>query len=1015
MTQTIKTLTLADVDKVMKTELSGRAQTQLLHLPLPSVKDAKKALAAGKPGFDDQFALILHFMHSQQWPRVFEHLQQARAAAPGKEGLRWLRSALLEDGRRFDDVRQRYAEDAARLAKESSADSFALGQYVVNRSNAILQANEMLTLLDALKPLYDKQPAHVHARKSWLQMRANNVSRTGRTDEALQMKKQLAIDYPRDYALQQEYVQALAAVGDYPSAYAWLTRVLGKEAKWLNYEEETLRTTYTSLLQQQGRNADLVNYLAAWVERDPSGQAAYEQYLTALIKADQIEKADALALRWLKDAQTPAEATAPMQARLDAAVKLMRGYGYQLYTNRVEERRRAPLAEAALYFATHGTHASTTEQIMNANQFTQSEEARKLRKAFGVILTNEIDKRPAEPIRHLISWVEFEDLAPPAWAKIDAKLRQRWTGDTKDDAKHEFGRALVITLSRQETPNELLAFLRLQLKTGPSKHRAAYANQLFNHLLEQPWSAEFEAEAFVLLDQLSTADDAGLRLFTSVAALHRLTDALLESRITAQTKLLAHPEKLTRTELLKKQEEIRRLAREGLADRLRKDAAKQPKPLARWLIAESVYLDVLLDRNLKQVAADAWDFLGKAPANGPSGTMEQVLDEILRQRFLITLTNLAARKSPEPALVERLLKYIDQGIESGADATRWKLAKYRLLIARDRSTELEQTLIQWARQDDADSRWRIALGYLLAEQGKVPDAIRQFEAVETADELSPGDYRALAGWYLVQNQREAHERAAAAVYLTTPEYHLTQMIAAHLSPWLHGGHVPTQVDKEVPRLFAVLFARSSAPERYLGQLQQFYQASHDFRLLADLPEAVLGQTATRVYPFLQGMQAVLAEVRDEATADEIVKRIAEVRPRAKVVVDQRALDLLEASIERRAAEVQNQPGPHRDKALAALQRAFKRDWSPGEPRLMADFLAGLTATTRSGAPGVCRGTIEATQSDALDGGARLDRSNAHRPAAGAGAKRLQAHCRGHRRAASGARRIPGGPRRRPSR
>ena len=45
--------------------------------------------------------------------------------------------------------------------------------------------------------------------------------------------------------------------------------------------------------------------------------------------------------------------------------------------------------------------------------------------------------------------------------------------------------------------------------------------------------------------------------------------------------------------------------------------------------------------------------------------------------------------------------------------------------------------------------------------------------------------------------------------------------------------------------------------------------------------------------------------------------------------------------ERRAAELRNQPGPHVDKAVAALQRAFKRQWSPGEERLMADYLASL--------------------------------------------------------------------------
>src|SRR5207244_1641120 len=154
------------------------------------------------------------------------------------------------------------------------------------------------------------------------------------------------------------------------------------------------------------------------------------------------------------------------------------------------------------------------------------------------------------------------------------------------------------------------------------------------------------------------------------------------------------------------------------------------------------------------------------------------------------------------------------------------------------------------------------------------------------------------------------------------------------------------LDKEVLRQFAVLFDKSNAPQDYLYQLQQFYQASHDFRLLAFLPDAVIGHSAARVYPFVQGMQSILGEVRDEATADEIVKRIGEVRGRGKTVVDQRALDLLEVQVERRAAEVQNQAGPHVDKALAALERASKREWSPGEPRLMADFLAGLAHITQ---------------------------------------------------------------------
>ena len=427
--------------------------------------------------------------------------------------------------------------------------------------------------------------------------------------------KQLAADYPRDASWQRQYAHALAEFGDYPAAYAWLTRVLAKESKGLDWEEELLRNTYAQLLRQQGRSADLVAYLAAWVQQDPSGTSAYNQYLTALIKSDQIEKADALALRWLKDAEVPGELPTPAEARLNAAVRLMLGQGFELYTNRVEQRWRTPLAQAVRFFARHESRAATAEHILSQHPFQHTDEARTLRKALAGILSADIDKLPADAVQRLAGWARFGDAEPAAWNKIAAKLRQRWTAATEDAAKHKLGQALVGILSRQETATELLAFLRLQHQTGPEEHRAEYANWLFDRLLAQPWSADFETEALALLDKLSTAEEPGTRLLASVAALHRLTDAMLASRIAAGAKTLEHPEKLTRTELLKKQEERRQRARESLADRLRKDADKQPKALGRWLKVESHYLDVPLERHLKQAATDAWAIIrgGSAP------------------------------------------------------------------------------------------------------------------------------------------------------------------------------------------------------------------------------------------------------------------------------------------------------------------------------------------------------------------------------------------------------------------
>jgi predicted Zn-dependent protease len=965
-TLTIRTPALADLEKQVQAELAGRAQVQLLHLPLPSVLQAKKNLAANKATFDDQFVLLMHFHLSQQWPRVLDHVKQAETLAGDKPGLRWLRSALLFDSRRHEELRQRYQEDAARLVKMGN---YFLADYVVIQALSVLQANEMLTLLDVVKPLYDLQPTHVGAGNHWLSWRANYLDQVGRADEALSLRKQLATDYPHDYSLQRQYAQALGNTGDYPAAYAWLARVLVKESKWLGHEEESLRNTYAQFLRQQGRYGDLTKYLLDWVQENPAGRTAYEQYLSALIKSDQFNKADALARQWLAEGQVPDKLTPAALGRVEAAIYLMLGDGYQLYLNHVEEPWLAPLSQAALFFARGENQAGHASTIITNYKFQRTEEAAKLRKALAGILSGEIEKMPAKEVQRFVGWLNSEDADVVAWKKIADVLRTRWAGEAKDQTKNTLGQILVTVLTSHGEPGAALAFLRLQWEKGPEKYRTQYANQLFDKLLEQPWSADLEAEAFALLDKLSSDDDKGRQLLLFVAALHRLDDKLLETRFSASMKTLEHPEKLTRTELQKKKDEFQRLAREGLADRLRQDAGKQPKGRAQWLVAESLYLDTLLERDLKRVAGEAWEYVGAAPAKAaPEPTIEDALDSMLRQRYLVTLMNLAARKGAEPALIDRLLKHFDAAITAQPDAGRWKLGKYQLLVALDRTKELEQSLRQWTRQDDADSRWRIGLGYLLAEQGNVAEAITQFEAVEAADELTPSHYRALADWYLVRGQRAAHERAALAVYQTTPEYALSQAVAVRLRPWQRSdGHLPTELDKEVLRIFAVLFDKSNSPQSYLYQLQAFYSACHDFRLLAVLPDAVVGHTAARVYPFIQNMQSVLSEVRDEATADELVKRIGEVRLRAKSTVDQRALDLLEVQVERRAAEVQNQAGPHVQKALAALQRAFKREWSPGEPRLMADFLAGLGRITSAALAEEQLSQLKSLHADAASG------------------------------------------------
>jgi len=969
-------------DQQVKEQLAGRERIQFLGEPQVKLVDAKRAFSQGKATFDDQMTLLLHFCDSQQWPRVLEHLKQAEKLAGDKPGFRWVRSAILNASRRREELRQRVLEEAARLAKPQAGDSeeLYLADYLVGQGSGVLEANEMLAVLDALKHIYGRQPEYLLAMKRWAQNRVNYLQQAGQPAEALQLQAELAKEYPHDSHSQQQYAQALANVGEYDAAYAWLGRVITDEAKWQSYEEDSLRRTYTQLLQNQGRWPEMADYLARWVERRPEPLTAYQEYLSALMRTNQIDKANALMAAWLKEGRQAGKLPPGVAQRLQAAAFQALGQGYGMHTNRIDQQWLDPLAETAWFFWRQETQSNLATQIMGHGQFQQSDQCRQLRQRFVGTLAAEIGSlKPAE-IDRLVNWIWPNDPAVEAdvWRRIATGLQTRWSAESDPEIKHQLAQPLVRILSGRLSAEEHLAFLRKQLQEGPKKYHAFYATQLFNALLGQPWSAEHEDEAFGLLEKLSDAGpEAGTppaqRLLAQVQALYRLTDAQVQARYDARMAKVEHQEELSRTELRAKQEENLRLAREEFADRLRKARGEHPQALAQWINVERLYLETLLGQNLDTIEQECWELLGPKPPKPLSADTEpdlqQQLDEILRSRHLITLANLAARDQPsvgaraKPELIDRLLGYVDQAIaqqdpkDPQAGAPGWKYSKYQLLVALDRPKELAEDLKQWVRVDDPDNFWRVSLGYLLAEQGQIAEAVTLLEAVEADDELAPSQYRTLAAWYMVLDRSEQHEEALIAVFKAMEEWRLSNWISAKLQPWQRRQpegtrQLPPELDKDVLRAFAALFRKSGSPQDHLWRLREFYQATRDFRLLTGLADAVVGHTAAKVYPFLQGMDSVFSEIRDEATVDSIVEQIGKVRARAKTTVDQRALDLLEAIVERRAAEVLNQPGPHVDKALAALRRAFKGEghrplgWSPGEPRLMADLLAGLGRITQ---------------------------------------------------------------------
>ncbi len=981
VTQTVAAVAADALGERIKSELAIRDRVQLLHVPLPAVKAAKQAQARpGELTFEDQFVLLLHFIHSQQWEKVFDQLQKCEQLSAGKPGVRWMRYALWAVARRHEELKVRLMNEARRIAGGEwsiekqpavgppgvAGDEQFLADYVLGQAGNILEANESLRLLTSLKAVYERQPAHRRALKGWQERRIGLLQNIGQPDDALREQKQLASENPRDYGLQQRYAQNLFNNADYDAAYGWLTQALAAETKWHDYESDSLRNTYASFLQQQGRYADLAQYLARWIERNPDSQTIYQQYLSALIQADQVPRFEALLAEWLKPGTAADELPPVALARLSAAISLAFGHGYYVYADRLEEKWQATLGDIVLATARSGRELSPAQQIMGQWRFQSTDECRRVRRELVKLIVDGLATLPPDRLQPFISWITANDppVADETWRTMATGLRARWGAEQDPEIRHALGGVLVSVITGRLGNDQLLAFLREQLAAGPAKYRASYANQLFDALLTQAWAAPLEDEAFSLLERLSDADEPGAQLFAQVAALYRLTDAMVEARHRLAMNRLEQDEEhkqLHERERRKIVAEQLQLARQGFADRLKQEQSKRNGTIVEWLRIERLSLDTMTRRDLPAVAAECWELLvsinarrvlaDSRPANAavPEAALDatdsdavRLLDAALQSRCETTLTYLATRPIADADLVARLRKYLDEKLAAEPDVGRWKTLKFQLLLALDKPQELRQALTAWMNGDDADSRWRLALGYVLAELGSIPEAIALFEAVEIGDELGPQAYRALAGWYLAANRREAYERAQVRVYQTLEEWRMNQFLQQQLNPWQqNGAKLPSQLDQKVLLMFTALFEKSGQPQSYLWLVQQFYQASHDFRLLAVLAESVVGHSAGKVYPFLQGMHSVLSEIRDEATADQLREQIAKVRERAKTTIDKRALDLLEAQVERRAAEVQNQPGPHVAAAVAALQRAFEREWSDGEQRLMADLLAAL--------------------------------------------------------------------------
>ena len=406
----------------MREELRGRDTVQFLRQPLVTVPAARLAIDAGRGSFDDHFAMLCHFFAIQQWDRVLQHLESMESLSAGKPGLRWMRDAILVAARGGRNgaraLMQRAAELAQLPADQVRSDEIARVDHLLELMEQILAPNEQLVLLNVLQPVFDSQPNSSPDKTHWREYQLKALKSTGRTAQSLALGRQLAIDNPHDARRQQLYARALVDARDYAAAKAWLDGVLVADAQWTASDEASLRNVIAEMYRKQEQYAELVAYLAGWVATNPAFGTAYPQYLSALIKNDQLEQAAQVMEQWHAEGLQPGRLSQPAALRLSAAVELAIGEGFDLRFNRLDPPWPALLAKAVLHFAQQDTLPQCVNQIMSDQGFQETAEYRRVQGEIVQLLSQRSATLPVGHLPHLVDWVAGSASAKDLWPAI---------------------------------------------------------------------------------------------------------------------------------------------------------------------------------------------------------------------------------------------------------------------------------------------------------------------------------------------------------------------------------------------------------------------------------------------------------------------------------------------------------------------------------------------------------------------------------------------------------------------
>ncbi|MFM8979123.1 MAG: hypothetical protein ACKOSS_01475 [Planctomycetia bacterium] len=485
---------------------------------------------------------------------------------------------------------------------------------------------------------------------------------------------------------------------------------------------------------------------------------------------------------------------------------------------------------------------------------------------------------------------------------------------------------------------------RRQREAATGRARPAAAQALLEALLESPHASAQEDEALALVVELAGSDEPAARCEGRAARdLRRWLAWALPARVEALLGTPAQRAARSREAARVAAREARSAAREALAQRL--VGLQGPAPLLPWARLEALALRSENRSDLAAVVAGALALLSDTAweALPPEHPQAQVA-RVRTARTALLLAHAATRRGADPALAAQALQAFEA--RWPLSSHDWRYESVRLWLALDRVSDLLAALERWTGQDELDVRWRRLAGWLEAELGRPAEAARAWQALATTEgALSAQDWTTLATWRLVAGDRAGREEAVRASFGAMGEWELRQWLQQQRRASGPGG-LPGDLPPEAWLALEMLMEKAPWPGQHLWVLQWLYRETKDHRALAALAAAVVGHAPEPTFGLLANAGQLLDEVHEEATLDALrtalEQRLAAL-PAEDRADDRRALQLLLARCEARAARVVQRDSRHAERARAALERGIE-----GTPQDLLPALAGWLAGLRPG-------------------------------------------------------------------